>query len=244
MIDQLKEIIAYTHALEFLNLVKVTGTTTSTELTAIDPEKSVVLYSKFNDVIPEFEGIFGLHDLKRLNVILNIPEYRENAFVQITKQVREGVDTPVGISFANAARDFRNDYRFMSQEIIEIQMPSKTRKPITWDLSFEPAQLSISRLKYQAAAASTAELNFQTIMKGNDLIFSIGDHSTHTGDFVFAHNVKGKLKSTKDWNLKHVLDILNLAGDKKVDISDHGAMQITVNSGLAEHSYTVLAVCK
>ena len=73
MIDTLKEVIAYTHALGFLELVKVVGTDTTTELNAMAADKTVVLNSKFVQPVTELEGIFGLHDLGRLNTILNIP---------------------------------------------------------------------------------------------------------------------------------------------------------------------------
>jgi len=75
-------------------------------------------------------------------------------------------------------------------------------------------------------------------------MFSIGDHSTHTGDFVFAAGVKGKLTHPREWPLSHVQGILALSGDKTMEISDEGAMQITVASGLAVHQYTVLAQIK
>jgi len=37
---------------------------------------------------------------------------------------------------------------------------------------------------------------------------------------------------------------LNLSGDKTFKMSDDGAMMITVDSGLAEYNYTILAQTK
>jgi hypothetical protein len=40
------------------------------------------------------------------------------------------------------------------------------------------------------------------------------------------------------------MSILNLPGDKSMKISDAGAMQITVDSGLAEYNYILPAQSK
>jgi hypothetical protein len=226
--------------LGFLELVKVIGTSTSTELNSIAADQTVVLNSQFITPDKELEGIFGLHDLGRLNTILSIPEYKENSFIQVIKTN----DIPVGISFQNANRDFRNDYRFMSKEVIETQIPTKIRKSINWDVSFVPSINNIQRLKFQSQAAGSSEGTFNAKVDKNNLYFSIGDHSTHTGEFVFSAGVSGKLNTPRDWPLSHVQGILNLTGDKVMKISDAGAMQITVTSGLAVHQYTILSSMK
>ena len=244
MIDHLREIISATHNLGFLELVKVTGTDTTTELNSVAADKTVLLNSKFVQPHADFIGTFGLHDLDRLNTILNIPEYKENAVITVDKETRNGEEVPVGISFKNANGDFSNSYRFMSKELVETQLPSRSRKHINWDVTVQPTVQAIQRLKFQAQAAGSGEGTFHSKVSKNNLVFSIGDHSTHTGEFVFASGITGKLTGTKEWPLGHVQAILNLVGDKVMEISDAGAMQITVTSGLAIHQYTILAACK
>jgi hypothetical protein len=61
---------------------------------------------------------------------------------------------------------------------------------------------------------------------------------------VFQSNVAGGLKTPREWPLTHVQGILGLTGDKTLEISDEGAMQITVTTGHAIHQYTVMASCK
>lgn len=244
ILDALREILTHTHGLGFLDLVKVTGTNKTTELNSMASDKKVVLNSSFVQPVTEFDGIFGLHDLGRLNTILNIPEYKENAFITITKMNSNGVDVPVGISFANASRDFRNDYRLMSKDVVETQLPAKTRKAIHWDVTFTPSQNSIQKLKYQSQAAGSSDGTFLARVDNGHLLFSIGDHSSHSGEFVFQQNVVGTLKTPREWPLTHVQGILNLTGDKVVQISDAGAMEIQVTTGLAVHNYTILSMCK
>ena len=243
MLDSLKEILTYTHQLGFLELVKVTGTDKETTLASMATDRSVVLNSTFLKPVKEFEGVFGLHDLGRLNTILNIPEYKENAFIQVNKTTVNRIEVPTEISFANAARDFRNEYRFMGADLIEAQIPSKKRREIKWDVTLVPTDNAITRLKYQAQAAGSTEQTFQARVEKGNLYFSLGDHSSHTGEFVFAQ-VKGTLNTPREWPLPQILGILSLTGDKTMSISDDGAMEIVVTSGLAKHSYTILSQMK
>jgi hypothetical protein len=52
------------------------------------------------------------------------------------------------------------------------------------------------------------------------------------------------LKQEWSWPVVQVMSILNLAGDKTVRIADVGAMQISVNSGIAEYNYILPAQSK
>jgi hypothetical protein len=75
-------------------------------------------------------------------------------------------------------------------------------------------------------------------------MFFFGDASTHAGSFTFQSDVKTKLKQTWAWPVVQVMSILNLDGDKTMRISDAGAMQITVDSGLAVYDYILPAQSK
>jgi hypothetical protein len=76
------------------------------------------------------------------------------------------------------------------------------------------------------------------------LKFFFGDHSTHAGNFVFHPGVTGTLKRAWSWPIKTVIGILDLTGDKTFRISDDGAAQITVDSGLAVYNYILPAQSK
>jgi hypothetical protein len=103
---------------------------------------------------------------------------------------------------------------------------------------------NIQRLKFQASA-NAEETNFTAKTNNGNLELSFGDHSSHAGNFVFQAGVTGTFKSKRGRGQLHaVLAILNLAGDKKFSISDEGAAQITVNSGLATYNYILPAQSK
>ena len=94
------------------------------------------------------------------------------------------------------------------------------------------------------AQANAEELNFQAKTENGDLMFYFGDHSTHAGNFVFHAGVTGQLKRVWSWPIKTFISIMDLVGDKVVKISDDGAAQITVDSGLAVYNYILPAQSK
>jgi hypothetical protein len=241
--DILTDIVAHTHSLGFLPLVKITGTKDSTSIEAMAEDRSVIVTANAHKAVPEFDGTFGMPNLDKLALHLKNPEYKDNAKVDVTKADRNGVTVPTGLHFENQAGDFQNDYRFMSSEIITEKLKSVKFKGASWEVEFEPSVAAISRLKLQSAA-HTEETVFQVRTEDNNLVFFFGDASTHAGSFTFQHAVGGKLKHTWAWPVSQVQSILNLDGKVTMKIADAGAMQITVDSGVAEYNYILPAQSK
>ena len=102
---------------------------------------------------------------------------------------------------------------------------------------------SIQRMKLQSAAHSE-ETVFTVKTENDNLVFYFGDHSTHAGSFDFAKGIAGALKHAWSWPVAQVQAILGLDGKLTMKISDQGAMQITVDSGLAEYNYILPAQSK
>jgi hypothetical protein len=243
MKDILQDLVAHTHSLGFLPLVKISSTDSSTEIEAMAEDRSVIVNAKTHKPVDEFEGVFGMPNLNKLDIHLKCPEYKENAKISVVKAQRNGEEIPTGLHFENATGDFENDYRFMNTEIINEKLKAVKFKGAKWDIEFEPSIASIQRLKFQAQANSEEQV-FQVSTDNDNLVFSFGDASTHAGSFTFQSNVDGKLKSTWAWPVNAVMSILNLDGDKTMKIADVGALQITVDSGLAEYNYILPAQSK
>jgi hypothetical protein len=183
-------------------------------------------------------------DLSNLKRLLSIPEYLKDANITVKRQDRgEDKNTPVGLHFQNKGADFNNDYRFMVSEIVNDKLKAVKFKGANWDVEFTPEELNIQRLKYQADV-SPNETTFKAKTEDSNLVFMFGDHSTHAGSFIFQTNVEGTLKGAWHWPIKHVISILNLVGKKTMRISDNGAAEITVDSGIAVYNYILPAQSK
>lgn len=240
MRDHLLDLVDHTLKLGCIDLVKITGDDKSTDIFGIAEDRSVIVEGKYANPVPEFIGLFGMPNLSKLNILLNLSEYKDNAKLAVTKRA-DGA--PDGINFENATGDFKNNYRFMASEIITEKAKTVKFKGVNWNIEFEPSVAAIQRLKMQASANSE-ELNFQAKTENGDLKFAFGDHSTHSGNFVFQPGVTGTLKRSWSWPIKTVISILDLTGDKIMRISDDGAAQITVDSGLAVYNYIIPAQSK
>lgn len=240
MKDYLLDLVEHTHDLGFIDLIKITGDASKTGIVAIADDLSVVVEGEFRNPVPEFIGTFGMPNLNKLKILLNLQEYREDAKLDISRNAAGEAD---GISFENKVGDFRNNYRFMPSHVVTDKLKTPKFKGVNWHIEFEPQAASILRLKMQAQA-NAEEPNFQAKTENGDLKFFFGDHSTHAGNFVFHHDVGGTLKRAWSWPASQFMAILSLTGDKTVRISDDGAAKITVDSGLAVYNYILPAQSK
>ena len=247
MKDILQDVVAHTHALGFLPLVKVTSEDGTTSVDSMAEDRSVILSATTHTAVNEFAGTFGMPNLDKLALHLKKPEYKTDAKIDVVTAERNGETIPTHIHFENAAGDFQNDYRFMNKAIIEEKLKTVKFKGANWNVTFQPSIAAISRMKLMSAAHNE-EPTFNVTTKAtagvNDLVFSFGDASTHAGEFVFQNAVTGTLQHTWSWPVAAVQAILNLSGDVTMSISDQGAMMISVDSGMAKYDYILPAQSK
>jgi hypothetical protein len=243
MKDILQDIVAHTHALGFLSLVKVTSENGSTTIDSMAEDRSVILTASTHTAVNEFIGTFGMPNLDKLALHLKNPEYKDKANIAVICADRNGETIPTHIHFENAAGDFENDYRFMNKAIIEEKLKTVKFKGASWEVQFKPAVAALQRMKLMSAAHSEEPI-FTVKTEDKNLVFYFGDASTHAGSFVFQHDVTGTLKHSWSWPVAQVQSVLNLDGDVTMSISDQGAMMISVDSGLAKYDYILPAQSK
>ena len=242
MKDILQDVVAHTHALGFLALVKVSNDN-GTAIDSMAEDRSVILSAETHAPVTEFTGTFGMPNLDKLALHLKNPEYQKDAKIDVVQAERNGETMPTHIHFENAAGDFQNDYRFMNKAIIEEKLKTVKFKGAAWNVEITPSVASIARMKLMSAA-HTEEPVFNVTTTDENLVFSFGDASTHAGEFVFQHGVEGTLTHTWSWPVAQVQAILNLDGDATMSISDQGAMKISLNSGMATYDYILPAQSK
>ena len=244
MKDTLLDIVKHTHALGFLNLVKIVSDDKESTIESMADDRSVIMKGKFHKPIG-IDGTFGMPQLNKLDILLKVPEYKDGATITVSSRATDGKDYPTGLHFENANGDFKNDYRFMNAEIIEEKLKTVKFRGVNWDIEFEPSMAAVTRLTYQVQANSE-ETSFVAKTDGTDLKFYFGDHSTHAGEFIFQPGVSGTLDKNWAWPVAQVLQILKLAESStvKMHISNEGALQLTVDSGIGEYQFILPAQSK
>lgn len=242
MQDLLKDIVSHTHNLGFLNIVKISGDDAKTAIDSMADDRSVIMQAETANPHPDMIGVFGMPQLNKLKYLLDCPEYKENADIKVVKADRNGEELPVGLHFENAAKDFKNDYRFMNTEIINEKLKTVKFRGVAWHVEVQPSVQAIQRFNFQAGA-NNEHTTFLAKTEGTSLKFIFGDQATHGGEFIFATDIKGSLNKAWTWPVASVLAILKIADSNNatVSFSNDGAMQITLDSGLAVYKYIIPA---
>ena len=99
MRDFLLDLVEHSYDLGCIDLIKVTGTDKETSVDGLAEDKSVVLQAKFHAPVADYIGTFGMPNLAKLKILLNIGEYKENAEISVKRQERNGENAPVGLHF-------------------------------------------------------------------------------------------------------------------------------------------------
>ena len=242
MKDILQDIVGHTHNLGFLNIVKITGDDKKTSVDSMADDRSVIMYAETANPYPDMIGVFGMPQMNKLKYLLDCPEYKEDAKIEVTTADRNGDTIPTGLHFENKTKDFKNDYRFMNTDIINEKLKTVKFRGVKWDVEIEPSVQSVQRFQFQAAA-NNEHTTFLAKTDSGNLKFTFGDQSTHGGEFIFATGVVGNLNKGWTWPVQSVLSILKIAdaNNAKVSFSNEGAMQITLDSGLATYKYIIPA---
>jgi hypothetical protein len=242
MKDILQDIVGHTHNLGFLNIVKITGDAMKTSVDSMADDRSVIMYAETANPYPDMVGVFGMPQMNKLKYLLDCPEYKEDAKIEVTTADRNGDTIPTGLHFENKTKDFKNDYRFMNTDIINEKLKTVKFRGVKWDVEIEPSVQSVQRFQFQAAA-NNEHTTFLAKTENGNLKFTFGDQSTHGGEFIFATGVVGNLNKGWTWPVQSVLSILKIAdaNNAKVSFSNEGAMQITLDSGLATYKYIIPA---
>lgn len=242
MKDLLSDIVSHTNKLGMLNIVKITGTEEKTVIDSMAEDRTVIMFAETANPYPDLIGTFGMPQLEKLRYLVEGKEYQDSAKIELITAERNGETVPVGLHFENKDGDFKNDYRFMNQEIINEKLKTVKFKGVKWHVEVTPSLNSIQRFQFQAGA-NTEHTTFVAKTKDDKLSFTFGDASSHGGEFVFATNVTGKLTKAWSWPVSPVLNILKAAdvNNTIMSFSDEGAMQITLDSGLAVYKYIIPA---
>jgi hypothetical protein len=238
----LQDIVAHTNKLGFLNIVKITGTAQKTSIDSMADDRTVIMYAETANPYPDMIGTYGMPQLEKLRYLLDGKEYQEDSKIEVVTAERNGETIPVGLHFENKDGDFKNDYRFMNQDIINEKLKTVKFRGVKWDVEVEPTLASVQRFQFQAGA-NTEHTTFLAKTEGDKLTFTFGDVSSHGGEFVFATGVVGKITKAWTWPVTSVLSILKVAdaNNTKISFSNEGAMQITLDSGLATYKYIIPA---
>ena len=242
--DIFKDILRHSHALGFIEMVKISGTAEGTTIEAMDADKTVILQGKLHNPVADFiDQTVGLSRMSVLDGYLKFPGFGdEGAKVEIETQSRNGEDIPVEIAF-ESAEGHSGSYRFMLADVINQQLKTVKMKEIPWDVTIVPTQKNLKDLGYFNGVLGGFEPVFSPTTESGALYFNIGEGAGDKGKLPINNNVDGELSGNWKWEIDKALSILRLSDSANctVSFSNAGAMQIVIDSGLGEYTYILPA---
>ena len=90
MKDILQDVVAHTHSLGFLNLVKVSSDDATTNIESMAEDRSVIMSATTKNKVGEFTGVFGMPNLDKLALHLKCPEYQKDSKIEVVSAERNG----------------------------------------------------------------------------------------------------------------------------------------------------------
>lgn len=239
--DILNDIADHTTDLSVFTIAKICALDDSIRVFSMSPDNQLFVDGSSMEPVEEIHGVFGIADLKQFTNIIRNKEYKEGANIYIEDDLRGNVITPSYIMFNNATNDFQNSVRLMGEDQINKKLPDiDTKVDLVHDVSFVPDDDGINRFKSQMSLSSNENTFVATTEDGN-LVFQFGSISTIAGKIIFARDVEGELKVKRQYPCAYLKSILALKGEKVIQFSDQGLIQVQVKTDLMEYTYTVSA---
>ena len=229
-----------------IKVVKITGSKKGTKIQGVDENKVLFLEVNLNEIVPEFEGEFGISNLDLLKGLLALPMYKsDDARITVKRKVWKESTTVEQIEFRDTS-DIGCDFRCMSPERVPDQAEIAN---IPWDVEFTPSATKLTEFTQLGGLFGGGDLKeklfgFKTDSKGN-LIATFGDAhaATHRGSMVIEAGVKGAIKGDPLWSHADFTAIMRLASgqDAQIRISNRGVLGLELASPIGAFKYYLRA---
>lgn len=246
--EVLTDILAQTHGLGFIEMMKIDSSATETTIAAINDDKSVVAYGTLNSPLTELDGVVGLSRMAVLQGYLKFEHFNgPNSTIEIKTTQRDGAEVPTEISFSGPD-GHASSYRFMHKDVVEEQVKVPNFKGASWDVVIAGSDEIMKDLSYFNSILGAFEATFTAKTDANgDLNFYIGSGPTDRATVPVAKNVNGTLTGNLTWPLVETLAILKLASkadDCILSFSNKGVLKIEMETSIGSYEYLLPARSK
>ena len=236
--DAIQDLVKNVTSTGFFDKVKITATNKGTIIEALEKDKQVILKGKTLLPVEGWDGEFGLANLSLLASVANDSEFtHKDSTLELITQQKGGADVPTELHYTNRSKSFIS-YRFISKELVPDQ--PKYNEP-AWDVVVKPTKSAIQQFNWAAGSLGSYEQYFIPKTVDGNLKFFIGEETaaSQRGGVVFAADVKGAFDSNHKWQISMISQALKLVDgtDAELKFSVKGAIQLTVNTGIAEYRF-------
>lgn len=236
--DTIQDLVKNVTSTGFFDKVKITAGKKETVIEALEKDKQVILKGRTLLPVDGWQGEFGLANLSLLGSIAGDSEFtHKDSSLELITQQKGGVDVPSELHYTNRSKSFIA-YRFVAKELVPDQ--PKYNEP-NWDVTIKPTKSAIQQFNWAAGSLGSYEQYFIPKTVDGVLKFFIGEDgaASQRGGVVFATDVQGEFDSNHKWQIQMVTQVLKLVSeaDAELKLSAKGALQLNINTGIAEYKY-------
>lgn len=243
--DTLLDLLEFTNN-EFFDCVKIVGSDTETLISASDGEPTLILNGRTKEPQDALKGTLGLGGLTFLSGLFKQQDLRTpTSSVTVQTRERNGIEYTEMFNFVGDDGT-EASYRLMHESALP-DMP--VFKGTDWDIEFVPDKAKIDKFAHLAALMGDIESQFSAKVVDGDLVFHIGEEaaSSHKVKMVFASDITENVTAGLKWPCRQVLYALRASqtGNRAVDpimkISNKGVICVSIDSGLGEYDFYIVA---
>lgn len=234
--DILTDLTKTTKGLNF-EIIKVVGDDEKTEFKSMSEDGTIIMKATCKEVVPEFEGTFGLSNLSILSgylSIFNTYDKEDNVKVLVNTSERNGVTVKTDIAF-KADKRSKASYRLVGENGLKKILVMKS---IEWQGTLDNlSRKKISEFEKFSGVLSATVKTFTVTETDGTLSFNIGDDNGAVSSAVVD---MGELTGTLSSSFKYpVAEVKTVLGNDspKLSFSDKGYMMVTVDTGLVEYEF-------
>ncbi len=226
-------------ALTNVEVLKITGTANETKVQTFDADKTLFIEAILDDPVPEFEGEFGITNLKMLNGLLGFANYQtDNAIFKVREREINGRKSLDQFEFKGAGS--KSVFKLMDIQHVPQQA---TISSIPWGVALEEINKSkITEFTQFAGLYAEIDKFFSVTVDNGDLVMTFGQQasSSHSGSMIFAENIAGSLSSTLTFPVDRFLMLMKIgqnAQSSKLMFSNKGLLGVeaVTNHGLYKY---------
>lgn len=249
--DTLTDILKHSNN-EFFTNIRIDGTEDGiTFVSASDDDKTFIMNATLKNDQIEFDGATaGMGSLAYLRGLMAWdPFHSTDGDLKVAYKDRgDDSQIPDSFLFSNVDSGAAASYRLMHESAMKV--PPVYKEGLSeWDIEIVPTREKINELSQLATLLIDVEKHFIVKVEDGDLTILIGEEgsASHKASLLFATGIEGTYSSIMKWGIPQTLNLLKLigaGGDSKLKINKKGVLCVTIDSGLADYNFYVVADTK
>lgn len=222
-----------------VSIIKITGGLDETIVQTFDQDKTLFIAGKLKEPLSDFNGEFGISELKLLKGLLGFTTYQaDDAMLRVvTRKVGEDA-IPTGLEFKG--KGSKSMFNLMNAEHVPTQPKITT---IPWDITTQLSSSKAGEIQKFSSLFSSIDSNCAISTVEGDLVATFGkpNSSVNSGSLTLQEDVDGSLTGELMVPIDKLVMLIKLAmsanSHKLMFSSSAGLLGLEVETEFGVYNY-------